>query len=122
MARQDITVLRLTQTPGGLAALLDSGTSLVAAWSADNGGHWTRSPPLRAAGLSPASASFGPGGTAGIVLAGGRGETISPGGSWQALPALPAGTAALVPAGGGTVSALAVHSTTLIGGCSASEK
>jgi hypothetical protein len=113
LAGDPVTVLRLTQTPGGLAALLEAGTSLVAAWSTGDGGQWTVSAPLRVGSLPPASASFGPGGTAGIVLPGGRGETVSPGGPWQALPALPAGTAALVPGDGGTASALAVHSTKL---------
>jgi hypothetical protein len=111
-ARQDVTVLRLTQTPGGIAALLDTGTSLLAAWLAGNGS-WTLSPPLRLGGVAPASVSFGPGGAAGIILSGRRGVTIAPGGQWHPLPALPAGTMALAPDSGAQISALAVHSTTL---------
>ena len=49
------------------------------------------------AGQHVLSASFGPGGSVGLVLSGRRGETLTgPGGSWQQLPALPAGTQALV--------------------------
>lgn len=111
-ARRDVTVLRLTQTPGGIAALLDTGTSLLAAWLAGNGS-WTLSPPLRLGGVTPASVSFGPGGAAGIILSGSRGATIAPGDQWHSLPGLPAGTMALAPDSADQVSALAVHSTTL---------
>jgi hypothetical protein len=111
-ARQDVTVLRLTQVAGGIAALLSTGTSLLAGWLGGDGS-WTLSPPLRLGAAAPASVSFGPGGRAGIILAGPRGVTIAPGGQWRALPALPAGTMALAPGPGAQVSALAVHSTTL---------
>jgi hypothetical protein len=44
LARQPVTVLRLTRTGSGLVALLPAGTgpaaSLLAAWSADSGRHW----------------------------------------------------------------------------------
>lgn len=114
LARQDVTVLRLTQTAGGVAALLDAGSRLIAAWSADNGSHWTLSPPLPPSGGGARySVSFGPGGTAAIVQAGGRGETITPGGHWHQLPALPAGTATLVPGADGSTTALAVDGATL---------
>ena len=118
LARQPITVLRLTSTASSTIALLAAGTgpaaSLLAAWSADSGSHWALSPPLRLNGATLTSASFGPGGTAAIVLNGNRGETIaSPGAAWRALPALPPGTATLAPGPAGGFDALAVHRTKL---------
>jgi hypothetical protein len=89
---------------GGNAALLVAGTSLLAAWS--DGGRWTVSAPVAAAGDEPgnehgvSASGFGPGGSVWVMLGGDRAETIGgPGGSWQALPPLPAGTRALAPAG-----------------------
>jgi hypothetical protein len=113
LARQHITVLGLTQTDGGIAALLDAGTSLLAAWSADGGSGWTLSPALPLGNRVPDSVSFGSGGTTAIILTGGRGETTAPGSPWRPLPALPPGTATLTPAPGGQTEALAVHSTKL---------
>ncbi|MFI5064319.1 MAG: hypothetical protein ACHP9Z_10120, partial [Streptosporangiales bacterium] len=56
------------------------------------------------------SASFGPGGTVGLVLSGRRGETLSgPGASWQQLTTLPVGTQTLVLGPGHGTEALAVH-------------
>jgi hypothetical protein len=118
LAGQDITVSRLTSTGQGLAALLTAGTgpagTLLAAWSADDGGHWTLSPPLPLHGAALASASFGPGGTAAVITTGRHGEIIaSTGSSWQLLPPLPAGTATLTPGPDGTADALAVNRGTL---------
>ncbi len=118
LAGQDITVSRLTQTGQGLAALLAAGTgpaaSLLAAWSADDGGHWTLSPPLPLHGAALASASFGPGGAAAVITTASHGEIIaSTGSSWRPLPPLPPGTATLAPGPGGTADALAVHRGTL---------
>ncbi len=114
LAHQDVTVLRLTQTATGIAALLQAGSHLIAAWSTDNGSHWTLSPPLQMGDAGTASsASFGPDGTAAIVLTGSRGHTITPGGQWHQLPPLPAGTAALAPAAHGSTTALAVYGGTL---------
>lgn len=118
LARQDITVLRLTRTPPGIAALLQAGTgpaaSLLAAWSADNGGHWTLSPPLPLGGAALTSASFGPGGTAAIITTGNRGDIITSTGSpWRPLPPLPPGTATLAPGPGAAADALAVNRSTL---------
>jgi hypothetical protein len=101
LARQNITVPRLTRTADRLVAMLAAGTgpatTLIAAWSADDGSHWTLSPPLRLNRAALASASFGPGGTA-AILTGGHGEMIaSAGHQWQLLPALPPGTATLGP-------------------------
>jgi hypothetical protein len=114
-ARQDITVLRLTSPANSTVALLAAGTgpatSVLAAWSADNGSHWALSPPLRLHGAQLASTSFGPGGTAAIVTSGNRGQAIAgPGAAWRSLPPLPPGTATLAPDAGGGFDALAVHS------------
>jgi len=116
LASQPVRVLRLTATASGTAALLAAGTgptaSLLAAWSADNGSHWALSPPLRLDGATLSSASFGPGNTAAIVLNGGHGQAVAgPGVPWQALPALPPGTAALAAGPAGGFDALAVDRT-----------
>jgi hypothetical protein len=113
LARRDVTVLRLTRTPGGIAALLAAGTSLVAAWSDGSGGGWTLSPPLRLRGRGPYPTSFGADGSAGVILHGGVAETVTPGGQWHPLPALPPATAALALGVGGQVDALAVDRATL---------
>jgi hypothetical protein len=118
LAHQPITVLRLTRTAGTTEALLVAGTghaaSLLAAWSADNTTHWTLSPAFRLNGSTLASTSFGPAGTAAIVLNGNRAATITPAAtSWHALPALPAATATLAPGPAGEIDALAVHRTKL---------
>jgi hypothetical protein len=117
LAGLDITVRRLTQTGQRLAALLTAGTgpaaSLLAAWSADGGGHWTLSPPLALHGAALASASFGPAAAA-VITTANRGEiTASPGSSWRTLPALPPGTATLAPGPGGAADALAASRGTL---------
>jgi hypothetical protein len=118
LAGQDITVRRLTSSGQGLAALLTAGTgpaaSLLVAWSADGGGHWTLSPPLSLHGAALASASFGPGGAAAVITTADRGEIIaSTASSWRTLPPLPAGTATLAPGPGGAADALAVDRGTL---------
>jgi hypothetical protein len=49
------------------------------------------------------ASGFGAGGSAWLLLSDGRAETITgAGGSWRALPPVPAGTTTLVPAGTGT--------------------
>jgi hypothetical protein len=104
----------LANTASGNAALLVAGTSLLAAWS--DGARWTVSAPVAAAGEQGVSASgFGPGGSVWVLLGGGRAETIGgPGGSWQTLPALPAGTATLAPGSGSSAyDALAVAGSRL---------
>jgi hypothetical protein len=118
LAYQRTTVLRLTGTPDGIAALLEAGAgpyaSLLAAWSAGSGGHWALSPPLRLHGARLASASFGPGGATALVLTGGRAAAITgAGAAWRSLPALPNGTATLAPGPSGGFDALAVHRTRL---------
>jgi hypothetical protein len=83
-----VQVLRLS----GMALLL-AGTTLFAAWS--DGQRWTVSAPLTGAG-QPRASGFGPGGSAWGLLGGGRAAVISKAGAgWQALPAVPGGTAVL---------------------------
>jgi hypothetical protein len=114
---QPISVLRLTTTASQTVALLAAGTgrgvSLLAAWSADNGLHWTLSRPLRLAGAALASAAFGPAGTAAVITTSGKAAVITSAGSWHTLPALPAGAATLAPGLAGQADALAVHRGTL---------
>ena len=110
-----VQVLGLAGTTSGNAALVLAGNRLLAAWSASSraGTHWTVSAPVAA---GPVRASgFGSGGSAWVLLSGGRAETIGgPGGSWQALPAVPAGTAALAPGPEpGSYDALAVAGSKL---------
>ena len=109
-------VLRLASTVlaglgGGNVALVLAGNSLLAAWS--NGTRWTVSGPVPAGQVR--ASGFGAGGSAWLLLSGGRAETISgPGGAWQVLPAVPAGTATLAPGpGAGSYEALAVAGTKL---------
>jgi len=59
------------------------------------------------------ASGFGPGGSVWVLLGGGRAETIGgPGGSWRALPSVPAGTAVLAP-GSSAYDALAVAGSRL---------
>lgn len=114
----DVSVLRLARAGNRTVALLEAGSGpaarLLAAWSADSGGHWVLAPVLRLGGAQLTSTSFGPAAAAAIVLNGNRAETISgPGAVWRALPALPAGTATLAPGPAGGFDALAVHGTRL---------
>jgi len=127
LAGQPVTVLRLTTAGGRQLALLSVGTgpaaTVVAAWTAIGSGRWQLSPGLRTGGKQVLSASFGPGGAAGLVLSGGRGEVLAgPGSTWRGLPALPSGSQVLaVGAGsqvlavgaGGQVEALASHGSVL---------
>jgi len=118
LAHQHATVLRLTRTSSGDGALLETGsgpeTSLLAAWSTGDGGRWALSPEVRLHGARLASASFGPGGAAALVLTGNRAETITgAGAAWRSLPTLPAGTATLASGPSGGFDALAVHRTRL---------
>ena len=87
--------------------------SLLAAWSADNGLHWTLSRPLRLAGAGLASAAFGPAGTAAVITTSGKAAVITSAGSWHTLPTLPAGAATLALGPAGQADALAVHRGTL---------
>ena len=70
-----------------------AGNSLLAAWW--NGTRWTVSDPVAAGPVTAGTVralGFGAGGSAWLLLGGGRAETIGgTGGSWQALPPVPAG-------------------------------
>jgi hypothetical protein len=118
LARQTVTILRLTQTANRTVALLQAGNgptaSVLAAWSADSGRHWNLSPPLTLARRKLSSASIWPTGTIAMVLNGNQAATIPRDGSaWLVLPTPPAGTATLAPGPSGTIEALAVHGTRL---------
>jgi hypothetical protein len=115
LARQPITVLRLTTVGDQTVALLAAGTgdrtSVVAAWSAGGSAKWTLSPPFATVRQAVIASSLGLGQTAAVLMANRQGAVLAAG-RWRLLPALPAGTAALVP-GTGVTDALAVHQATL---------
>jgi hypothetical protein len=118
LAGEGIGVLRLTASGDGIVALLRAGSgttaSLIAAWSGASGGPWTLSAPLPIGTSQLRATSSGAGKTIGVILAGGRGETLAgPGSTWRALPALPAGAATLTLGPGSRVDALAAHGGTL---------
>ncbi|HEX4834381.1 MAG TPA: hypothetical protein VH478_25180, partial [Trebonia sp.] len=109
---QQLSVQRLTQTPGGDAALLragpDGNASLLAAWTAD-GSQWTVSASLRLGPRTVLASGTGAADAVWVLLSDGHGEVLpGPGAGWRELPALPRGTAALAVGTGGTVQALAV--------------
>ena len=97
-----VQVLGLTAIPGGNAALLAVGNSLLAAWW--NGTRWTVSAPVTADGVR--ALGFGPGGSAWLLPDSERAETIAgaAGSTWRALPPVPAGTKVLAPPGAGTLA------------------
>jgi hypothetical protein len=112
-----VRVLRLTGTTAGDTALLTDGTgsatSLLAAWTS-GGTSWTTSSPLPAGSRQVIADGTGPGGSAWVLLAGGRAASIAgPGAAWRQLPAPPRGTAALAAGPGSTTDALAVAGATL---------
>jgi hypothetical protein len=111
---QRVQVLRLTRTSAGDVAVLQAGTGLIAAWSAD-GGHWSLSPVLKIGSAGPASVAFGDKNDLAVILAGRRARTVTgPGAGWHALPALPAGrSVALALPPGSPAEALAADGGTL---------
>jgi hypothetical protein len=110
LEKDRVRVLALTALPGGNAALLAAGNSLLAAWW--NGTRWTVSAP--AAGGALRALGFGPDGAAWLLLGGGRAEAIGgPESSWRALPLAPPGTGTLAAGGGGSYDALAVAGSRL---------
>jgi hypothetical protein len=118
LAGQPVTVLRLTTLGGRQLALLSVGAgpaaTVVAAWTESGSGRWDLSPGLRTGGKQVLSASFGPGGAAGLVLSGGQGEFLAgPGSSWRHLPSLPSGSQVLAIGTGGQVEALASRGSVL---------
>ena len=118
LAREDIGVLRLTASGDGTVALLRAGSgtaaSLIAAWSGAGGGPWTLSAPLPIGTSQLRATSSGAGKAIGVILTGGRGETLAgPGSAWRALPPLPAWAATLTLGPGSRVDALAARAGTL---------
>jgi hypothetical protein len=114
-----VTVLALSSQDGRTTALIRLGdskdASIVAAWWTGGSSPWTVSSPLATGADAARSAALWPGGGAGVVLAAGRGDTISgPGASWRSLPALPARTATLAAGQDGQVLALAANPNLLI--------
>jgi len=97
-----VRVLGLTSLAGGNMALLAAGSSRYAAWW--DGTRWTVSAPVTAGGVR--AAGFGPGGSAWLLLGGGRAEIVAgaAGGAWRALPPVPAGTEVLAPQGTGPLA------------------
>jgi hypothetical protein len=114
----DISVLGLGTTGDRTTALLvavsGSSETIVAAWRTGSGS-WTVSSPLRIGTSAVDSLSLWPDGAVGLVLNSSRGDSISgPGGSWQQLAALPAGTATLALGDKGQIEALASSGATLL--------
>lgn len=118
LTSQPVTVLRLSTTGDRETALMAAGSepkaTVVAAWAGSGSDRWVLSPVARTQGRHVLSASFGPGGSVGLVLSGRRGEILSgPGGSWRQLPALPSGTQTLALGSGSRIEALAAHRSTM---------
>jgi hypothetical protein len=110
-----------TRTTAVLAAGTGADTGVIAAWSTNGGASWTLSGELRtgAGNLSP-SVSFGPDGSAALVLPGKRAGSASRGATigwqaaaWQELPPLPAYTATIAATASGAPEALSAHGSTL---------
>ncbi len=90
-----------------------TGARYLAAWSDDSGVRWVLSGALAGRG-ELRSVSVLTGGSAGLVLAGGRGVTIAgPGAPWRSLPPLPAATQAIAAGQAGQPEALAGTGTTM---------
>ena len=112
------TVLLLSRVGTTTFALIDltgAANAVVAAWSSDAGGRWRLSRPLAlAVGTRLLAAGVGYG-DAVYVLSGGQRRSVelaSPTtGSWRALPAPPAGTAALATGPAGEDALAATGST-----------
>ncbi|HEY2312798.1 MAG TPA: hypothetical protein VGH96_04240 [Streptosporangiaceae bacterium] len=108
-----------TRTTAILAARTGTGTSLLAAWSADGGAHWQLSPALPApmqatTAAGKPSISIWADGSAGLVLPDGSGAVIGwQSAGWRALPSLPARTATLALGPGGEPQALSVRAGTM---------
>ena len=116
LTAQRVQILRLIRTSSGTeAALLEAGTSLFAAWSSDNGLHWSESAAFALGHAQPVSVSFGVGGAIVVALTGNRAETLSgSGASWQSLPALPTGRSiTLAQTATSTTDALAADGSSL---------
>jgi hypothetical protein len=104
------------QAAGQTMALLQIGSgrtaSVAAAWLGPANDAGTVSAAVSVAPGGPRSISIWANGDAGLVLAGGRAETIAgPGSNWQALPPLPANAATLALATTGQLEALTAQRT-----------
>lgn len=121
-----VRVLRLTTVPAGTAAVLSAGASsgnfVVGAWAGgtqpgSQGQQWTLTRPLETGTGQVLTAGAGPGGGFFVLLrspAAGRVEMCqTPGGPWQCFPAVPAGTATIVPGPARQAEALAVDGSQL---------
>ncbi len=103
LARANTSVLRLVSSGSSTTALVQATVinqrSLVALWQTASG--WSDSAPLvLPRGERVAATSVGVDGTLGVLARTNHGlaaEDIGPGGSWDHLPAPPAGTVALAP-------------------------
>lgn len=103
-----------TATTAVIAVGRGPAADVIAAWTGDGATRWSLSPPLATGARAVRSVSILTGGSAGLVLAGGRGEAIAgPGAAWRSLPALPAGTATLAAGAAGQLDALAARRSTL---------
>ena len=108
-----------TRTTAILTAGTGTGTSVLAAWSADDGAHWQLSPalpaPVRATtAAGKPSLSIWADGSAGLALPEGSGAVIGwQSAGWRALPSLPARTATLALGPGGEPQALSVRAGTM---------
>ena len=106
-----VTVLGLAREAAGRTmALLMLGTgratTVVAAWLT-NTGAGTVSPTVATAGRAPRSVAMWSNGSAGLVLANGRAESIAgPGAGWHVLPQLPRNSATLAVGPSGQIEAL----------------
>jgi hypothetical protein len=108
-----VQVIRLTRTSTGDVAVLQAGSSLIAAWRRADGS-WTESAVLKLVGGDPSSVSFDNKNSVAVITADRRAQTVSgPGGAWRALPALPPGrsVALALPAGAGPEALAATGGT-----------
>ncbi|HYK30044.1 MAG TPA: hypothetical protein VEV61_18945 [Streptosporangiaceae bacterium] len=115
LGQQPVEVLGLSTIGGRTTAILAVGrgaaTQFVAAWTGNGVGTWTLSSQLRTGGHTLIAQSLWPNGAVGLVLSGGHAATISPGKTWQLLPALPPQIATLALGPGGQLQALAATKT-----------
>ena len=116
LPRTGLEVAGLARLTAGEAAVLTAagpgGTTLIPAWSAGQGRPWTLGAPLRLGSAQLRSVSFSDRGGLAVVSGPASGAILAgPGGSWQLLPALPAGSATLIP--GSRPQALASSRTVL---------
>ena len=132
LAADPVSVIGLDTTGTRTTALLAVGTGadtgVIAAWSTDGGSNWVLSGELRtgavtgtavAGGAAP-SVSFGPNGSASVLLPGKRAASVGLGATigwqasgWRELPALPAHTATIAFSQTGAPEALGTDGATL---------